>query len=60
MDPYDAMEPLHQEFLSQIVAGLTAKQPTSELKGQVLNYMMVHNGVSTWCVPLKKLVETIQ
>ncbi|CAX40929.1 conserved hypothetical protein [Candida dubliniensis CD36] len=31
----------------------------NELKNEVVEYMMVHKGVSTWCSPLKKIITSI-
>lgn len=34
-------------------------QLRNDLKNQVVEYMMVHEGVSTWCSPMKKIVASI-
>lgn len=57
VDPYDTLSGAHQDFIAAIILGLKAHETKALLKAQILNYMMVHTGVSTWCVPLKKLVE---
>ena len=31
----------------------------NELKNEVIEYMMVHEGVSSWCSPLKKIITSI-
>lgn len=58
IEPYEALGAEHKAFVTRIVNGLAASEPSAKLKGEVLNYMMVNSGVSGWCVPLKKLVET--
>lgn len=56
---YDTLQPEHQLFISKIVEGLIRKDPTNVLKGSILAYTMNNSGISTWSVPLKKLVETL-
>lgn len=59
VEPYANLTENHKGFVSKIVNGLSSGQDTAALKGEILNYMMIHSGVSTWCVPLKKLVESM-
>lgn len=59
VDVYSGLEEPHKTFITGIVNGIASKQAAAGLKGEILNYMMVNSGVSTWCVPLKKLVETL-
>lgn len=59
LDVYPTLSENHKGFVSKIVHGLASGQESATLKGEILNYMMIHSGVSTWCVPLKKLVESI-
>lgn len=58
IEPYETLEVAHKEFVTRIAQGIEAKQSITALKAQVLKYMMINSGVSTWCVPLKKLVES--
>lgn len=58
IEPYDQLEQPHKEFISEVAQSILAKEEIAKIKGEILKYMMVHNGVSTWCVPLKKLVES--
>ncbi|GEQ72829.1 hypothetical protein JCM33374_g6517 [Metschnikowia sp. JCM 33374] len=60
VDAFPSLDPQHKTFVSQIVNGLAAKDASGPLKTQILNYMMANSGVSMWCVPLKKLVETLK
>lgn len=57
VEPYASLDEAHKRFITSIVNGI--KSQKAGLKSEILNYMMVNSGVSTWCVPLKKLVETI-
>lgn len=59
VDVYPTLGDNHKEFITRIVDGITNKETSASLKGEILNYMMVNSGVSTWCVPLKKLVDTL-
>lgn len=59
VDAYPSLSESHKEFITQIVDQIVNKQQPSVLKGEILNYMMVNSGVSSWCVPLKKLVESL-
>ncbi|EEQ36868.1 predicted protein [Clavispora lusitaniae ATCC 42720] len=58
IEPYDQLDQPHKEFISEVAQSILAKEEIAKIKGEILKYMMVHNGVSTWCVPLKKLVES--
>lgn len=60
VDAFPTLAEPHKKFISLIVDALDAKEHSGPLKTQVLNYMMVNSGVSTWGVPLKKLVETFK
>ncbi|KAM9924942.1 hypothetical protein OXX59_004181 [Metschnikowia pulcherrima] len=59
VDAFPSLASPHQRFIAQVVDGVAAKAAGGALKTQVLNYMMMNSGVSTWGVPLKKLVETL-
>ncbi|RCK56323.1 hypothetical protein Cantr_05732 [Candida viswanathii] len=48
---------IFQEILEN-VESVTPKLK-NDLKNQVVEYMMVHEGVSSWCSPLKKIVVNI-
>lgn len=43
----------HISFIHQIITN-----PTNS-KDRIVNYMLVNDGVASWCVPLKKLVESL-
>ncbi|OBA22067.1 hypothetical protein METBIDRAFT_39433 [Metschnikowia bicuspidata var. bicuspidata NRRL YB-4993] len=60
VDVFPSLALPHKQFISQVVDGIVAKEPSGTLKTRVLNYMMVNSGVSVWGVPLKKLVETLK
>lgn len=49
--------PLIESVFSDLLAGDTN---SSKLKLDVVDYMMNHDGVSSWCSPLKKIVSSIQ
>lgn len=57
VDTYDALDAAQQRFLTRIVDGITAGHTKSELRADVVAYMKDHSGVSTWCMPLKRLVD---
>lgn len=59
VEAYPQLEAHHQRFVSEVALQLSRQQDRSGTKSDILKYMMVHNGVSTWCVPLKKLVESV-
>lgn len=59
VEAYPQLEVQHQQFLSLVATRLSSQQDASSIKNEILKYMMVHSGVSTWCVPLKKLVESV-
>lgn len=58
IEAFDGLEAQHQQFVARIADELLQKQKRpSQLKNEVLTYMMANSGVSTWAVGLKKLVE---
>lgn len=59
VEAYPQLETQHQQFLSKVAEQLSRKEDCGSIKSEILKYMMVHSGVSTWCVPLKKLVESV-
>lgn len=59
VEAYPQLGAQHQKFVSEVAVQLSRQQDSSSIKSDILKYMMVHSGVSTWCVPLKKLVESV-
>lgn len=43
----------HLSFIHQIISN------SANSKDQIVQYMLVNDGVASWCVPLKKLVECL-
>lgn len=56
---FDALETQHKQFVANIIV-LVGKTEPQTLKDGILAYMTNNSGISIWCVPLKKLVDTIQ
>lgn len=51
----------HLPFIDTIFKELLGAAPNSaNLKSEVVEYMMNHDGVSSWCSPLKKIVSSLQ
>lgn len=49
----------HLPFIESIFNDLlNAQADSSKLKSDVVDYMMNHDGVSSWCSPLKKIVSS--
>lgn len=55
----DSMKYEHKVFINDISNQLQLGVETSILKAQIIEYMMVNDGITTWCSPFKKLVESI-
>lgn len=55
---YDELEAQHQQFVTRVADAVISKlKKPSQLKTEVLTFMMANNGVSSWAVALKKLAE---
>lgn len=49
----------HKAFMAEILDQLQNGAQVPLMKAQIIDYMMIHDGITTWCSPFKKLVESI-
>lgn len=52
------MELSHKQFLANLLHDIKYKE-VGELRTQVIEFMMINDGVSSWCIALKKFIENI-
>lgn len=46
-------------FVHSLLIQYNSGVPIESLKQQIVEYMMVNDGVSSWCAPLKKLITSL-
>lgn len=46
-----------QLLFCQEILTLAMNNTPQQVRSEVVNYMMLNNGVSSWCIPLRRLVE---
>lgn len=51
------MKDSHKRFVCEISLEAKNGSDAISLKNKIIEFMMVNDGVSSWCVPLKKFVE---
>lgn len=56
----DKLDDNHKNFIHGINQDIKQGTDKNILKNQIVEFMMVNDGVSSWCVPLKKLVENLE
>lgn len=55
----DKMTPAHKGFVYEISQDVKLGTDIPTIKNKIIEFMMVNDRVSGWCVPLKKFVENI-
>ncbi|EGV65744.1 hypothetical protein CANTEDRAFT_92070 [Yamadazyma tenuis ATCC 10573] len=55
----ESMSSGSKQFVTEVLEQIKTGADSAILKSSIVEYMMVNDGVSSWCAPLKKLVDSI-